>query len=127
MQRIYEIEDMNNVDLTGNRQHGFKRRKSTSTAGLEIQAEIARALDSNKFTLMASLDLSSAFDIVNIDLLLKRLPITGLPPDVINLIQIWLTDRTYYVTAKGFNSYIRMSDIGTIQGSNITITIMVNA
>ena len=69
MQRIIEIEDLNNVDLTGLKQHGFKRKRSTSTAGLDIQSEIARALDSNMFTVMASLDLSSAFDIVNIDLL----------------------------------------------------------
>ena len=111
MQRIIEIEDLNNVDLTGIKQHGFKRKRSTSTAGLEIQSEIARALDSNKYSIMASLDLSSAFDIVNVNLLLKRLHLVGLPNDVINLIKIWLTDRTYYVSAKGFNSYIRMSDI----------------
>ena len=86
LQRIIEIEDLNGVDLTGVKQHGFKRRRSTSTAGLELQSEIARALDSNKFTLMASLDLSSAFDIVNVNLLLKRLSIVGLPTDVINLI-----------------------------------------
>ena len=41
MQRIIEIEDFNKVDLTGSRQHGFKRKRSTSTAGLEIQSEIA--------------------------------------------------------------------------------------
>ena len=85
MQRIIEIEDSNNIDLTGTKQHGFKRKKSTSTAGLEIQSEIARALDSNKYTLMASLDLSSAFDIVNIKLLLKRLEIVGLPSDIIKI------------------------------------------
>ena len=53
MQRIIEIEDQNNVDLTGIKQHGFKRKRSTSTAGLEIQSEIARALDTNQFTIMA--------------------------------------------------------------------------
>ena len=103
--------------FTGAKPHGFKRNRSTSTAGLEIQSEIARALDTNKFTIMASLDLSSAFDIVNINLLLKRLKIVGLPTDVINLIRIWLTDRTYYVTTKGTNSFIRLSEVGTIQGS----------
>ena len=48
MQQIIEIEDLHNVDLTGTKQHGFKRKKSTSTAGLELQSEIARALDLNK-------------------------------------------------------------------------------
>ena len=48
---------------------------------------------------------------------LKRLTIVGLPMDLINLIRIWLSDRTYYITAKGSNSFIRLSEIGTIQGS----------
>ena len=63
MQRITEIEELNNIDLTGANQHGFKRKRSTNTAGLEIQSEIAGAMDSNKYSIMASLDLSSAFDI----------------------------------------------------------------
>ena len=75
---------------------------------------------------MASPDLSSAFDIFNVELLLKRFRIVGLPTDVINLNQIWLTDRTYYVTAKGVNSYIRLSDIGTIQHLNCTKDIFGN-
>ena len=74
----------------------------------QIQSEVARALDSNKFSIMASLDLSSAFDIVNVDILFKRLLIVGLPNDPINLIRIWLNDITYYVSAKGHNSYIRL-------------------
>ena len=43
--------------------------------------------------LMASLDLSAAFDVVNIELLLKRLVIIGLPSDVTDLIGIWLSKR----------------------------------
>jgi hypothetical protein len=39
---------------------------------------------------MSSLDLSAAFDIVNLDFLLKRLTITGLTSDIIKLIKIWL-------------------------------------
>ena len=70
---------------------------------------------------MASLDLSSAFDMVNINLLLKRLKIIGLPDDLVNLIEAWLSNRTYYVTAKGTNSYIKLSEIGTIQGSIYSI------
>ena len=47
---------------------------------------IARALDEDEFVAMASLDLSSAFDVVDVPLLLKRLRILGLPDDVIDLI-----------------------------------------
>ena len=53
-----------------------------------IQSMIARALDDNHLVLLASLDLSAAFDIFNVDLLIKRLRVMGLPPDIIELIKI---------------------------------------
>ena len=39
-------------------------------------------MDEVNFALMASLDLSAAFDKVNINILIKRLKIIGLPQDV---------------------------------------------
>ena len=63
------MEDETKTDLTGEYQHGFKRKHSTKTAGMEIQSALARALEQGKFAAMASLDLSSAFDLVNVKLL----------------------------------------------------------
>jgi hypothetical protein len=40
--------------------------------------------------MVASLDLSSAFYIVNVDLQIKRLRNIGLPNDVARLIEVWL-------------------------------------
>ena len=48
-----------------------------------LQTIIAQALDDNNFAIMASLDLIAAFDMVNIDLLLKRMSIIGLLDDLI--------------------------------------------
>ena len=76
--RIKKLESLNKIDLTGKPQHGFKNKHSTTTAGMQIQYLIARALDDDEYALMASLDLSSAFDVVNVELLLKRLRIMGL-------------------------------------------------
>ena len=67
--------------------------------------------------LMASLNSSAVFDVVNIELLLERIEIIGLPPDVINLTGIWLTRRYFYVSFAGGNSFICSSDVGTVQGS----------
>ena len=53
------------------------------------------------FALLANLDLSSAFDVVNINLLLKRMRITGIPNDVVKLVEVWLTDRKCYVSVHG--------------------------
>ena len=44
---------------------------------------------------LASIDLSAAFDIIDVDLLIKRLVILGLPNDVVNLIEIWLRERYF--------------------------------
>jgi hypothetical protein len=54
---------------------------------------------------------------VNVELLLKRLEIIGLPPDVIEFISIWLRNRYFYVSVGGSNSYVHCSGVGTVQGS----------
>ena len=64
---------MNKYDLTGKAQQGFKKNRSTTTAGLTIQSILMQALDRNKYALIASADLSAAFNVVNIKLLLKIL------------------------------------------------------
>ena len=93
--RLTQIENLNNISLTGNSQHGFKKNHSTASLGLTIQSLIATALDENKFALMASLDLSSAFDVVNVKLLVKRLHIIGIPSDFVSLIEIWLENKVF--------------------------------
>ena len=117
MSRIKSLEQLNNVDITGVNQHGFKKNKSTSTLGIQIQSLIARALDEDNHAIMASIDLSSAFDVVNIKLLLKRLRVVGLPESLVTLIEIWLTDRVFFVEVNGTNSIFYESSTGTIQGS----------
>ncbi len=47
-------------------------------------------MDEDNFVVMSSLDLSAAFDLVNLDLLLKRLKKMGFPNDVISLLEVWL-------------------------------------
>ena len=74
-------------------------------------------MDGDNFVVMSSLDLSAAFDLVNLDLLLKRLKKMGLPEDVISLLEVWLRNRFFYVEANGHNSMVLNSDIGTVQGS----------
>ena len=56
-------------------------------------------LDNNNYSKMASLDLSAPFNVVNIDLLIKRLVI-GLPEDLIELIQIWLRTDCFQVSSR---------------------------
>ena len=117
LKRILEIELNFGVDLTGKQQHGFKKNKSTSTLSLQLQSLIARALDEDNYALMASVDLSAAFDVVNIDLLMERLRVIGLPEDVLTLIHIWLKNRYFYVELGDQTSIFHEINSGTIQGS----------
>ncbi len=97
LNRLVDIESTNNVDLIGEGQHGFKKGRSTVTALKEIQSQIARKIDEGQYVAMCSLDLTAAFDLVDIDLLMKRLLTLGLPSDWLNLLGAWLRDRAAFV------------------------------
>jgi hypothetical protein len=117
LMRILEIEEQTGSSLTGNNQHGFKKERSTITASLDIQSRVAALMDQDQYVAMASLDLSAAFDVVNVDLLLVRLRKMGLPIDVITLLGSWLKDRQCYVEVRNSCSQYFDSDVGTVQGS----------
>ena len=117
LQRLHRIEEQNLIDLTNKSQHGFKRNRSTNSAALLLQSVLASALDEGNYAIMASLDLSAAFDVVNIKLLILRLRLLGLPDDLISLVGNWLSLRYFYVSVGGENSIIHSLDVGTVQGS----------
>lgn len=117
LQRVLEINEQAESDLTGENQHGFKKNRSTITASQALQSKIASLMDQDQFVAMASLDLSAAFDVVNIDLLLTRLKIMGIPEDLIKLLNSWLHDRLCYVEVGSKRSQYYESDAGTVQGS----------
>jgi hypothetical protein len=74
-------------------------------------------MDGDNLVVMSSLDLSATFDLVNLDLLLKRLKKWASQKDLISVLEVWLQDRFIYVVANGHNSKVLNSDIGTVQGS----------
>jgi hypothetical protein len=100
-------------------QHGFKKGKSTVTALKEIQSQIATKIDQGQYVAMGSLDLSAAFDVVNVDLLLTRLTTLGLPSDWMSLLESWLKDRAAFVEVSVDRSMLYDINIGTVQGSII--------
>ena len=115
LKRINDLEILNGISLAGKQQHGFQKNKSTLTAGLLLQSLIAGALDDDNYVALASLDLSAAFDIVDVRLLLKRLKIIGLPSDVVRLIEIWLSKRYFYVCVNSSESGIKVTWFRIVQ------------
>ena len=112
-----QIENKNGIDLTGKQQHGFKHNESTNTLSLQLQSLKAWALDEDKYALMASVDLSTAFGVVKIDLLLVGLRLMGLSVDLVDPIEVWLRDHFFYVQVADYNSILHQINTGTIQGS----------
>ena len=117
LKQLQKIESIQNTDITGKHQHGFKRNRSTSTLALQLQSLISRALDEDNYVAMASLDLSAAFDVVNTELLLVRLRVLGLPDDMVDLLEVWLKNRLFYVQISDLTSIFIEINSGTIQGS----------
>jgi len=115
MKRIEDLAARGN--LFTDKQHGFRKRRSAITAARCLQRQIARALDVDKYVAVASMDLSAAFDVVNIDLLLQRLSAAGLPQDVVGLLGSWFTGREAYVEVEGECLGFYKVKLGTVQGS----------
>ena len=63
------MEIINGISVGGKQQHGFMKNKSTVTAGLILQSLITRALDDDCYVALAGIDLSAAFDVVDIEIL----------------------------------------------------------
>ncbi len=99
------------------RQHGFRKGRSTISAARVLHREISKAMDDNNYVAVASLDLSLAFDVVNTELLLKCITKMGLPQDVVGLLREWLVGRIAYVEVGGSCSEFFDVDSGTVQGS----------
>ena len=117
LSRILDIEKEAREDIFGRKQHGFRRGRSTVTAAIELQAALAESMDDNCYVAVASLDLSAAFDVINTEVLMKRLGRIGIPVDLLKILESWLTNRTAYVEVSGVcSSYFRV-DCGTVQGS----------
>jgi nicotinic acid phosphoribosyltransferase len=73
-----------------------QKRKSTVTTLKEIQSQIATTIDQGYYVAMGSLDLSAAFNMVNVDLLIMKLKFFGLPASGTNTHMLMCVfDREY--------------------------------
>ena len=91
---------------------------STETAVLDVLSDAFMAADAGKVTLLGLLDQSSAFDMVDHKILLRRLEISygicGLP---LQWITSDLSGRTQYVQFNGRTSEVALITCGVPQGS----------
>lgn len=79
--------------ILSNCQHGYIQGRSTETAIFELYQSIMSALESRELPLGIFLDLSKAFDCVEIDILLKKLEKYGIRDKQLKLLESYLKER----------------------------------
>ena len=99
-------------------QSAYKQFHSTETALLKVQSDILNALDGNSVSLLVLLDLSAAFDTVDIGILLQRLEnrfrVSG---NVLKWLQSYLENRRQSVMIESSQSESVLLKCGVPQGS----------
>ena len=70
------MDYLQSADLLPANQSGFRPGHSTETAVLQVLSDILVAVDRGDVAALIHLDLSAAFDTVDYEILLQRLPTT---------------------------------------------------
>ena len=97
---------------------GYKRFHSTETMMLGITEEILSGFDDGKCTIMLFMDLSAAFDTIDIEKLIAILgEEIGLSGTALKWCKSFLSERTQRVKIKGEYSESLKLKYGTVQGS----------
>ena len=84
--------------VMNNCQHGFRRGHSTQHALINATENLYKSLDQKFNTLGIFIDFSKAFDTVSHDILLCRLKHYGIKGKMLDLLEIYLTNRYQYVS-----------------------------
>uniref|UniRef100_A0A3P9JCY3 Reverse transcriptase domain-containing protein n=1 Tax=Oryzias latipes TaxID=8090 RepID=A0A3P9JCY3_ORYLA len=99
-------------------QSGFKKNHSTETALLKVSNDVLMAADSGQYTVLILLDLKSAFDTVNHEIMLERLHNNyGLSGSVLNWFVSYFSGRSYKVCVNSLSSEAKILSCGVPQGS----------
>jgi hypothetical protein len=100
-------------------QHGFIKRRSTTTNLLELTSFVVQGFQQNLQTDVIYTDFSKAFDSVNHSLLSEKLKLLGFSPKLLSWIVSYLTDRTQMVLFKDCLSNPLHATSGVPQGSHL--------
>ena len=104
--------------LLPEKQSAYRKFHSTETALLDIMSDVHSAADRGQVTLLALLDQSAAFDVIDHGILMDRLHHTfGFSGTALSWIGSYLSGRSQYVYFNGDSSKITQVGYGVPQGS----------
>ena len=87
------------------KQFGFRPKHSTSDATAYLASDLYQTLDDKQKAICVFMDLSKAFDTLNIDILLEKLMHYGIRGIENKWFSSYLRDRLQYVTVDGYSSH----------------------
>lgn len=100
-------------------QHGFQPMRSTTSNLLSYMGHLLPTVDSGEQIDAAYFDYKKAFDLVDNDVLLKKLAGVGFTPHLLNFFASYMRDRQQYVEYAGHRSEPYFTWSGVSQGSNL--------
>ena len=102
--------------VPNDRQHGFRKGYSTSTAGFIFKESILQYFNGDSPVYAAFLDISKAFDKVDHKILMNKLLSSGVPVALVNLIGYWYSHQNVSVRFNGSMSDTWLLRTGVRQG-----------
>ena len=104
-------------DILYEMQYGFRKGRSCEHALLVAQNELLSNLSKKQITMLLLIDFSKAFDMVDHEILLKKLQHYGIRGNALNWIKSYLSNRMQFVSINGKNSTTKNLTHGVPQGS----------
>lgn len=103
--------------LLNENHHAYQARKSTATALQHLTDNLAEMLERGETGIAVILDMSAAFDSVNVVLLCQKLTLYGLDDTAVGWMRSYLERRRFAVEIGGVTGDLRESSSGVPQGS----------
>lgn len=113
------VEHLEKNNLLSRHQHAYRKGHSTQTCLVEVSNHLYKLIDQKKWTAIASLDLSKAFDSICHLLLLNKLAKLNISEPTLLWIKSYLTNRRQRTKFKSFTSEEKPVTSGVPQGSII--------
>jgi len=106
-------------------QHGFRKKRSTSSALFSVCGWISSRRQHKFEVAMAAYDLTAAFDSIDAEILDKKLEHYGLDDSARNWVRSFLSERRQYVNVGQSSSICLDMTVGTPQGSVLSPLIFI--